>query len=147
MSMSRGLASSTSRYSAKLSQRNSSPWCSTGPGMSSTPPHQLDQGVAVARPDRREADAAVAHHRRGDAVLGGGREVRVPHRLPVVVGVDVHEARRDESAARVDLLAAAAGHFADGGDPPVLDGDVRLEGGAPGAVDDGAAADDEVSFD
>ena len=82
--------------------------------------HDLDQRVAVLRPAGREADAAIAHHHGGHAVARGRREALVPGRLPVIVGVDVDEARRDGQALGVDLLAPGAGNAADGGDAAVL---------------------------
>ena len=69
--------------------------------------HQLDQEVLLAGFDGREADAAVAHHDGRDAVIAGGREVRIPGGLAVVVGVDVDEARRDREAGGVDLARAS----------------------------------------
>src|SRR3546814_11859186 len=62
------------------------------------------------------------------------------------MGMDVDEARRHELAARIDLLGAAASHFADGDDDAAGDTHVALEGRVSSAVDDGAAADDEVQL-
>jgi hypothetical protein len=59
------------------------------------------------RAPRREADAAVAHDDGGDAVPRRGRHLGIPGRLAVVVRVDVDEARRDDVARGVDLLASA----------------------------------------
>ena len=79
----------------------------------------------------READAAIAHHRRGDAVPGRRREVAVPDRLAVVMGVDVDEAGRDELAARVDLLAPASGDLADAAMRPSSIATSASKGAAP----------------
>ena len=68
--------------------------------------HQLDEALVVGGTDRGEADAAVAHHHRRDAVPAGRGELVVPRRLAVVVGVDVDEPRRDEGAVGVDLPSA-----------------------------------------
>ena len=70
----------------------------------------------------------------------------VPHRLAVVMGVDVDEARRDRQAVGIDLLAAARRHLADFGDLAVLDRDVAAEGRSTVAIHDGAAAYDDVEF-
>ena len=70
--------------------------------------HQVDQVGRLARPHRREADAAIAEHRGRDAMPRGGRDERVPGRLAVIVGVDVDEARRDHQARRIDLAPALA---------------------------------------
>ena len=60
------------------------------------------------------------------------------------MGVDVDEARRDQLAARVDLLGALAVELADGGDLAVLDRDIGLDQRAAPAVGDGTIADDEI---
>ena len=70
--------------------------------------HDVDQLLDAARAQRREAHAAVAEDRGRHAVHRRGRELRVPGRLAVVVGVDVDEARRQQQPARVDLVPAAA---------------------------------------
>src|SRR5262249_62286102 len=70
--------------------------------------HQLDELLTVSGLTGREADAAISHHSRGDAVPGRRRRVRVPGRLSVVVGVNVHEAGRYDAAFGVDLLGAGA---------------------------------------
>ena len=98
--------------------------------------HQLDQPVVVGRADRREADAAVAHHRRRDAVPARRGELVVPGRLAVVVGVDVDEARRHQGPVGVDLPPPGAGDGTDLGDDAAVDGDVGRPGRAPRAVDD-----------
>ena len=108
------------------------------------PFHQLDQAFVVARADRRKTDAAVAHHRGGHAVPARGRKLRVPHYLPVVMGVDVHETRRHEQAAGVDLLLAAARQLADLDDPAVANRNIGASERAAQAVGDLAAADDQI---
>ena len=55
--------------------------------------HQVDQVGRLARPHRREADAAIAEHRGGDAMPGRGRHERVPGRLAVIVRMNIDEAR------------------------------------------------------
>ena len=55
--------------------------------------HQPDQPLVPVGLHRREADAAVAHHDRGDAVPARRREQRVPGDLTVEVRVHVDEAR------------------------------------------------------
>ena len=78
--------------------------------------HQLDQPDMIGRPARREADAAIAHDRRGDAVLRRGRDVLAPGDLAVIMGVDVDKAGRDQFAPGVDLFLALARDLADFGD-------------------------------
>ena len=108
--------------------------------------HQFDQALAVLDLHRREADAAIAHHRRGDAVPARGLQMRIPGRLAVIVRVDVDEARRDQQALGVDLLVGAAGDLADGRDLAVLHRDVGFVQRRAGAVGNGAATDDEIEF-
>ncbi len=96
--------------------------------------HQLDQALAVLDLHRREADAAIAHHRRGDAVPARGLQVRIPGGLAVIVGVDVDEARRDQHALGVDLFGALPAHLADGGDLAVLHRDVGFLDRSTGAI-------------
>ena len=108
--------------------------------------HDLDQRVAVLRPAGREADAAIAHHHGGDAVARGRHEALVPGRLPVIVGVDVDEARRDGQPLGVDLLAPGAGDAADGSDAAVLHGDIGLARRTARAVEHGAVAHHQIEL-
>ncbi|WP_244332800.1 hypothetical protein [Gordonia polyisoprenivorans] len=58
----------------------------------------------------------------------------LPGDLPVVVGVDVHEARRDDASGSVDLLGGGTCHVSDSDDDAVLHGDIRGAGYTAGAV-------------
>jgi len=71
----------------------------------------------------------------------------VPHRLGVVMCMDIDEAGRNELALRGNLLRARAGDGADLGYLAVLDGDIGLERRAPGAVNDSAAANNQIMSD
>ncbi len=86
--------------------------------------HQVDQVGRLARPHRREAHAAIAEHRGGDAVPRTGRHERVPGRLAVIVGVDIDETRRDDQARGVDLTLARSEPGTDRGDFSVLHGNI-----------------------
>ena len=108
--------------------------------------HQLDQLFAVRRPAWGEAHAAIAHHRGGDAVHGRRRHVAVPHRLPVVVRVDVDEAGCHQLALGVNLLGAVLGQAADRGDAAALDTDISLDRSSPSAVNHRATANDQIEF-
>ena len=106
--------------------------------------HQADEEFFLAGLDGREADAAVAHHQRGDAVPARRRQIRVPRDLAVVVSVDVDEAGRDEQTGRVDFAPRRASLAADRSDLAAIDSDVADEAGLAGAVDDFSIADYEV---
>ena len=69
-----------------------------------------------SRAGRGEADAAVAHRDRRDAVDRRRRDDRVPGDLAVEVGVDVDEPGRDQEAVGVDLPGAPLVDVADRGD-------------------------------
>jgi len=106
--------------------------------------HQLDQEVVLTRPHGREADAAVAHHGRGDAVVAGRRELRIPGGLAVVGGVDVDEARCYREPGGVERARGAARDLSDGGDPAVLDRDVPRARHGARPIDQGAMTNHEV---
>jgi hypothetical protein len=106
--------------------------------------HQFNQALAVLDLHRREAHAAIAHHRRGDAMPTRRLQIRIPGCLPVIVGMNVHEARCDKQALGVDLLGSAARDLADGGDPAVVHRDIGFVQGSTGAVGHHAAAHDQI---
>ena len=106
--------------------------------------HQIHQRAAMLFLHRRKADAAIAEHHRGDAVPARGRDQRVPHRLAVVMGVHVDPAGRDQEARGVDLALAGALLAADAGDASARDRHIPGEWRLAGAVDNGAAANDDV---
>ena len=101
----------------------------------------------IGRPAGREADAAIAHDRCGDAILRRGRDVLAPGDLAVIMGVDVDKAGRDQLAPGVDLFLALARDPADFGDAAACYGDIGLEQFAAHAVGNAAAADHEVWVD
>src|SRR5262249_18499447 len=100
--------------------------------------------LTVCRPGRRDAQAAVAHHQRRDAVPGRDRQHAIPEHLGVVVRVDVDEAGSDDGALGVDGARGAAGHVADRRDATVAHGDVAAPARRARAVDQRAAADQEI---
>jgi hypothetical protein len=111
------------------------------------PLHQLDQSLVVPGPDRGEADAAVAHDDGRHAVPRRGRELAVPGRLAVVVGVNVHEPGCDQRTVGIDLLRRPGAYPPDVGDHAAVDRDVRAERLAPEPVDDCSSSDDQVVHD
>jgi hypothetical protein len=106
--------------------------------------HQVDQVAAVLAPHRGEADAAIAEQDRRHAVPGRRRQDRVPGCLAVVMGVDIDPAGGDEEPVGGELAPRRPGLAADRGDDPAVDRDIAAEARPPGAVEDGAAADDDV---
>src|SRR5690606_7336674 len=95
--------------------------------------HELDEAAVIGGSHRGEADAAVAHHHRGDALPRRRRQLAVPGGLAVIVGVDVDEAGGDECAVGVDLPGAVRLDPSDGGDAVAVDGDVGGTRRTPGA--------------
>jgi hypothetical protein len=69
--------------------------------------------LAMRRPRRRDAEAAVADDDRRDAVPRGDREHAVPEDLRVVVRVDVDEAGRDDERRARRACARRAAHLPD----------------------------------
>ena len=108
------------------------------------PLHQIDQGGAMVGPHRRETDAAIAEQDRCHPVPGGRSQDRVPGRLAIVMGVDIDPARRHQHPIGVDDPPSRAGFAADRGDPLAVDCNIAGECRSTSAVDDGAAADDDV---
>ena len=109
--------------------------------------HQLDQSFVVRRPDRGEADAAVAHYDGRHAMPRRRREPAVPRRLAVVMGVNVDEPGRDQRAVGVDLPCRPGADPTDLGDHAPVDRDVGRERLAPTPVDDRSSPDDQVVHD
>ena len=107
--------------------------------------HQLDEALVVGGAHRREADAAVADHHGGDAVPRRRDHALVPRGLAVVVGVDVDEAGRDEQAVGVDRARRPLPSTRPTSvTTPSSMATSAVRGRRAGAVDDGAAADDQV---
>ena len=106
--------------------------------------HQVHQRLAMVLLHRRKADAAVAEHHRSDAMPARRREQRVPHRLAVIVRVDVDPAGRDQETVGVDFALGRALLAAHRGDAVAGDRHVTRERRLAGAIDDGAAANDDV---
>ena len=106
--------------------------------------HQVHQRAAMMFLHRGEADTAIAEHDRGDAMPARRREQRIPHRLAVIVRVHVDPAGRDQKPCGVDLPPGGTELAADRGDPVAFDGHITRECRFAGAVDDGAAANNDV---
>ncbi len=105
---------------------------------------QLDQPVAVARPQRRDGEPAVAGDDRGDAVEAARRRVRLEGELRVVVRVRIDDPGGHHAPVRVDLAGATSVDEPDLGDPSPGHGHVGSPPREPRAVDDDAVADHQV---
>ena len=141
-----GFASSASRYSGNVSQSQVRPSASAVPGMSSTPFEQADQpvvavGRAGAKPTPQLPIAIVVTPWIDDGATIGS-QVTWPSKW---VWMSTKPGR-DEQPVGVDLAGAACSStsptavIVDAGDR-----DVAPERRCPGAVDDRAVADDEIS--
>jgi hypothetical protein len=97
--------------------------------------------------ERRQADAAVADHHRGDALARLRRHRRIGEQQPVVVRVHVDEARRDGAAvAGRPRLGIGRVEAADGGDAAAGERDVAVVAGGAGAVEDHCVAQQQVEL-
>jgi hypothetical protein len=108
------------------------------------PLHDLDEPVAAVGLHGGEAHAAIAHDGRGDAMPGGRAEVGIPGGLAVVVGMDVHPARRHQAAVGPDLAPGGAGLAFRLDDAAAVDGEVARVAGLARTIDDRAAAYDQI---
>src|SRR5690606_38214148 len=106
--------------------------------------HEAKQPLALFRLAGRKADAAIAHDGRGDTVECRGLEIGVPGNLAVIMRMHIDEAGRHDLTLRIDLLAARGRNLADSGDGAPVNGNIRLDGFAAGAVINGAAPDYDV---
>jgi hypothetical protein len=94
--------------------------------------------------DRGEGQGAVADDDRGRAVMAGVGAQRIPGDLRVVVAVVVDEARRDGPPIGLDDLPRDAAQAPQLHDLAPRHGDVAVEGGPTGAVDDASIPDEQV---
>ena len=108
--------------------------------------HQFHQEVVVGGAHGCETNAAVAGHHRGHTVIRRRLQPVVPGGLAVVVGVNVDEAGRHQRTIGIEFACAAAADIADFHDHAVTDGHVGRALRCACAVDDAAAADDDVEF-
>src|SRR5262249_35338065 len=108
--------------------------------------HQFYEFLAMLGLAGRETDSAVAHHHRCDAVPGRRDEPTVPHRLGIVVSMDIDESRGHDAALGVDLLRGPLRHLSDRDDAAVLDGDVPVAWSVPRAVNDRTVSYNEVEI-
>jgi len=70
--------------------------------------HELNQKILLPRPDGGEANAAISHHNRGNAMVSRGRQAIIPSCLAVIVGVGINKPRGDDTANGVNDFDIAA---------------------------------------
>ena len=106
--------------------------------------HQLDQRLLMLGQHGGKTNAAIAANRGGHAMREAGVEPVVPQKLAVIMGVDVDKAGGDNRASGVDHFARIARNGADLDDQAVLDRDVRRIASCTRAIDNRAAADNQI---
>ena len=107
--------------------------------------HHVGERLGLARTERRERHAAVAHDHRRDAVPARRAHERVPTDLGVEMGVEVDEPRRDQPPVRLDDLGGSRRvDVAHGDDAVAVDRDVRPYGRRARAVDHCATPDHQI---
>ena len=113
-------------------------------GIASTRTKLLTMASSIAVPDRREGQAAVAHHHGGHAVLRLAGAVGVPEQLRVEMGVMVDEARRHRQALGVDRFRSAVFELAHFDDLAALHPDIGHIGRQTGTVNHTPTANHEI---
>ena len=106
--------------------------------------HQLDQERLAAGANRRETDATVPHHCRGDTMVDRRTHHGIPGRLAVVVGVHVDPTGGDERTVGLDLARSGLVDLTDGNDLVTVDRHVGGDRCCTGAVDDLPTTNHEV---
>src|SRR5262249_23302394 len=77
----------------------------------------------------------------------GGREVRVPENLGIIMSMEIDESRRDNHARGVDLAAGVgAVDSADSGNDTVFDSDIAAKARHPRSIDDHSIFDCDIEF-
>ena len=89
----------------------------------------------VSGPHWRKTHAAVAHNHGADAMVTRWRHAIRPGGLAVVVGVNIHKARRDQCTVGADFLCTTTRHLAYFGNLAVLNRHIGGKGGLAGAID------------
>ncbi len=94
---------------------------------------------------RRERDAAVAGHDRGDALADFRAHIGGDEQRAIVMGVDIDESRRDDKPFRIEFAPAAASRQPSHcSDALAVDCDVGAEARGAAAVDHASAAQDQI---
>ena len=106
--------------------------------------HHAGEELPVGRLAGREGHSTVAEQRRGDAMPGNRRDLRVPADLGVEMRVQVDEAGGYRQPARGELFPAGLRHFPDFHDSVAVDRDVGLERRCAGPIDDVAPSNDQI---
>jgi hypothetical protein len=96
--------------------------------------------------DRRKAHAAIPEDNGCYAVPARGSEQWVPHRLPVVVCMQVNPTRRNQQTSRVDIAPRWALLTADGRDAVCCNCNVPIKRGFAGPIYNGASTNNDVVY-
>ena len=104
------------------------------------------QQLDLARQRRRDREAAMADDLGGDALAHLALGLGIDRQGKVGMGLDVDEAGRDREAGGVDDLGCRVPEVrSDGGDAAVADGEIAVPAGGAAAVEDQAAADQDIA--
>ena len=101
----------------------------------------------IVRPERRQADAAVAGDHGRDALAHLGLHQRIGKREPIVVGMDVDKARGHDEATDIDFLVSThVVQIAHGDNHTLVHRNIRPLPGLPGAVNHHTAAQQQITL-
>ena len=118
------------------------------PGDEAVRPQQQLHGRAADVGDRGQRVAAVPRQLGGVALVQEAGQRPVEEERAVGVAVRIDEARRDDAAGDIehglDLALVDRREVADGQDPVAEDADIGRAAGAPGPVDEGPTAKQQV---
>jgi hypothetical protein len=89
--------------------------------------HQADEAVVILAAARCKTNTAIAGNHRCDTVQRGRVQPMFPRRLPVIMGVHIDKARRNNPATGVNLFAPGTQPLANGGNTTILDRDIALD--------------------
>src|SRR6187402_3142732 len=92
----------------------------------------------------RKADAAISHHYGSDAMVRRGSQRALPHRLAVVMRMDVNEPGSDDATGGIDLFDGTPFDLVQRDDPSVLNGHITDATRSPRSVVNFAASNYDI---
>src|SRR5262245_63427764 len=93
---------------------------------------------------RRKAHAAISKNNGRHTMPARGSQQRIPHRLPVVVRMQVNPARCNQQTSGVDVAPGGSLLASDRSDHASCDCNVPAKSSLAGAIDDGPSPNDDV---